>query len=151
DGEFAPALHNRGSIYNDLNQTDKALADFDKAIALDAKDALAWYNRGIVFNKLNQADKALPAFSEAIALNLPPQWSAPAYLPRAQAHGRLAHFEEARTDYQAAVKCAPDDHEAHNALAWLLATCPDAKLRDPDQAVESAKKAAELVPKNGLY
>jgi hypothetical protein len=31
-------------------------------------------------------------------------------------------------------------------LAWLLATCPDAKFRDPTRAVERARKAVELVP-----
>jgi serine/threonine protein kinase/Tfp pilus assembly protein PilF len=34
-------------------------------------------------------------------------------------------------------------------LAWLLATCPDAKLRDPDRAVKLARKAVESAPKDG--
>src|SRR5262249_51542834 len=44
---------------------------------------------------------------------------------------------------------APTDFGALNSLAWLLATCTDAKLRDPDRAVELAKKAVELAPKAG--
>ena len=67
------------------------------------------------------------------------------------AHSRLAHFEQARTDYQTFLKRAPAHAGAHNDLAWLLATCPDAKLRDPDQAVELAKKAVQLAPKVGSY
>jgi tetratricopeptide (TPR) repeat protein len=45
----------------------------------------------------------------------------------------------------------PDDtlrSECMNNLAWLLATCPDLKLRDPGQAVAHAKKAVELAPDN---
>src|SRR5262249_31312816 len=45
----------------------------------------------------------------------------------------------------------PDHTGAHNNLAWLLATCPDAKLRDPDQAVKLAKKAVKLAPKVGAH
>src|SRR5262249_568171 len=39
----------------------------------------------------------------------------------------------------------------HNNLSWLLATCLDQKLRDPKRAVELAKKAVELTPKEGNH
>src|SRR5262249_49747030 len=39
----------------------------------------------------------------------------------------------------------------HNNLAWLLATCPEAALRDPRRAVELASKAVELRPKEGMF
>jgi tetratricopeptide (TPR) repeat protein len=48
-----------------------------------------------------------------------------------------------------AVRLKPDSALYHNQLAWLLATCPELKLRDPGQAVEHAKKAVELAPGNG--
>jgi tetratricopeptide (TPR) repeat protein len=35
-----------------------------------------------------------------------------------------------------------------NSLAELLATCPDARLRDPKRAVELAKDAVELAPRS---
>jgi uncharacterized protein HemY len=38
-----------------------------------------------------------------------------------------------------------------NSLAWLLATCPDAKVRDGARAVELAKKAVERAPKQEAY
>jgi uncharacterized protein HemY len=40
----------------------------------------------------------------------------------------------------------PQTLHSMNELAWLLATCPDVKLRDPRQAVAHAKKAVELAP-----
>ena len=40
---------------------------------------------------------------------------------------------------------------ALNALAWLLATCPEPKVRDPRRAVETAKKAVQLAPTEGAY
>jgi serine/threonine protein kinase/Flp pilus assembly protein TadD len=39
----------------------------------------------------------------------------------------------------------------HNELAWLLATWPDAKFRDPGRAVALSRKAVELAPENGGF
>jgi tetratricopeptide (TPR) repeat protein len=43
-----------------------------------------------------------------------------------------------------ALACDPEYALAHNALAWLLATGPDGKLRDGNRAVELAQKALTL-------
>jgi len=39
----------------------------------------------------------------------------------------------------------------YNNVAWLLATNPDTRLRDPHRAVELAKKAVELAPMQGMF
>jgi serine/threonine protein kinase/Flp pilus assembly protein TadD len=44
-----------------------------------------------------------------------------------------------------------DTAQSMNKLAWLLATCPDAKVRDAARAVELAKRAIERTPKQGTY
>ena len=44
-----------------------------------------------------------------------------------------------------------NDTAVLNNLAWLLATCADAQLRNPSEAVTLAKKAVELEPKNGMW
>ena len=41
--------------------------------------------------------------------------------------------------------------EAHERRAWILATCPDAKLRDGKLAVASASRAAELTDWKNSY
>jgi tetratricopeptide (TPR) repeat protein/tRNA A-37 threonylcarbamoyl transferase component Bud32 len=147
---FALAWNNRGNTFNQLGQPEKAIADFTEAIQRDRTLAMAWTNRGVTFNKLGQPEKAIDDLSTAIRLapNHPPL--AYAYLERARAHNRLAHFEKARTDYETFVKRAPTDDEGHNELAWLLATCPDAKVRDPNRAVELAKIAVQLAPTDGV-
>ena len=38
-----------------------------------------------------------------------------------------------------------------DAIAWLLATCPDLKLRDPARAVKLATESVELAEKPGTY
>ena len=56
---------------------------------------------------------------------------------------------EAIVTLQEGIHLAPNYAEAHNELAWLLATCLDAKLRDPGRAVALAKDAVALAPRNG--
>jgi tetratricopeptide (TPR) repeat protein len=46
--------------------------------------------------------------------------------------------------YREVLKRDPDDASALNGLAWVLATCPDASLRDGKMAVELATRACEL-------
>ena len=64
-----------------------------------------------------------------------------------------AAFRRAVDHFAERVKQSGGPHDrknlatAENDFAWLLATCPDAKRRDPDRAVELARKAVELAPK----
>jgi tetratricopeptide (TPR) repeat protein len=57
---------------------------------------------------------------------------------------------EAIAAHRRAVELDPGNAPAHNDLAWALATCPEAKLRDPQRAVALARKAVELQPEAGF-
>jgi tetratricopeptide (TPR) repeat protein len=48
----AYAYTQRGTQYGLKGDTDKALADFDHAIRLDAKSWIAFYSRGVVYSKM---------------------------------------------------------------------------------------------------
>src|SRR5690606_13444064 len=50
----------------------------------------------------------------------------------------------ALADYRAAWKLSEDHFDANHCLAFLLAACPDASLRDLQSAVNHAKKSCEL-------
>ena len=54
-------------------------------------------------------------------------------------------------DYAKEIDPDPKDATLHNNLGWLLATHANPKLRDPGRAVNCAKKALELAPKEGMY
>jgi len=41
--------------------------------------------------------------------------------------------------------------EAHNNLAWLLATCPNTEVRDPPAALRLARRAVEVEPQQGNF
>jgi serine/threonine-protein kinase len=44
-----------------------------------------------------------------------------------------------------------EDPDALNNLAWILATCDDARLRDPPQAIGIARRAVSIRPTNRAY
>jgi WD40 repeat protein/serine/threonine protein kinase/regulator of sirC expression with transglutaminase-like and TPR domain len=69
----------------------------------------------------------------------------------ANVHSRLGRHADALMDRERSLELVPNSAEAHNNLAWLLATCPEAKLRDPKRAVELASKAVELAPAQGTF
>jgi tetratricopeptide (TPR) repeat protein len=62
------------------------------------------------------------------------------------ANGRAG---EAVNAFSKVLEWAPVSALDHNNFAWQLATCADAKFRNPAWAVELAKKAVELAPKEG--
>ncbi len=58
-------------------------------------------------------------------------------------------WDKAVAAFSKAIELKADDAGFTNYLAWLLATCPDRKFRDPKRAVELSEKAALLAPKDG--
>lgn len=59
---------NLGSCYDYMEQYDKAIAVFDKAIQHDQYKYLLYFNRGIVYMRLKKYDEAMQDFTHAIFL-----------------------------------------------------------------------------------
>ena len=98
------------------------------------------------------ADLATTLIGQTPMAALEPQVSAALdLLPTAQlragvaaawaAHGDYADAVQA---YRAALVLQPDSPEILNNLAWLLATCPEANLRDGAEAMHLAERACAL-------
>ena len=69
----------------------------------------------------------------------------------AEAHAKLGdalltktRFGEAIAEYERALEIAPDLSSTLNNFAWLLATCPEASLRNVARAVQLANKADQV-------
>jgi tetratricopeptide (TPR) repeat protein len=69
---------------------------------------------------------------------------APSFLEMAQDHHEKGEFDQAQTAYARAIAENPDDVNALNNMAWLLATCPQTAIRDPEKAVPLARRAVRL-------
>ena len=127
DPEDSFAYLKRGMAHAALEEDKEALADFGKVIALDPKNARAYLFRAFVHLHMKDPARAAADCTEAIRVR--PD-DAEAYQCRGNARDQLKEYAPARDDFRAAVKLAPSSASAHNALAWLLATCPDAAVRD---------------------
>jgi tetratricopeptide (TPR) repeat protein len=63
----------------------------------------------------------------------------------------LAKWNRAIDDFDKALALEPTDAGLLHELARLLAHCPDQKVRNPRRAVELARGAVSLNPRNGDY
>jgi Flp pilus assembly protein TadD len=50
------------------------------------------------------------------------------------------------TAFEMSLEQQPENDQSLNDLAWLLATCPEAAVRDPSRAVALARKALGVKP-----
>jgi Flp pilus assembly protein TadD len=63
------AYSRRGNVYGRKGQFDKAIADYNKAIEINPKDAMAYNNRGVEYQNKGQYDRAVADYNKAIELN----------------------------------------------------------------------------------
>jgi len=102
--------YTRGVVYNRANQPDKALADLNKCLSLDA--TIDWgfsYRAFILFNSFKKYTEALSDYNKAIELN--PQ--ANHYLNRSYCYYYLGDKINAKRDAQTAVAMGatlPDEY-----------------------------------------
>jgi tetratricopeptide (TPR) repeat protein/serine/threonine protein kinase len=148
---YAETHVNLGLCLAGQGKLDEAIEECSQAINLKPELANAWGARGAIYGNRGQYDKAVADLSKAIQLAPDDLQVVGIYLLRAQANSRLAHFAEARRDCESALKRAPANASVLNDLAWLLATCPGVKLRDPHRAVVLGGKAVAAAPKTGDY
>jgi len=121
-------------------ETDKAIADYTEASRIDPKDAFAYYNRGLAWAR-REPDKAIADFTEAIRID--PK-NAGAYYIRGLVWTKKGELDKAIADYTEAIRIDPKDEDGYRALAWIFATCPEAKYRNGQRAVEMATKQCDL-------
>jgi tetratricopeptide (TPR) repeat protein len=148
DPKLAPVHLNLGVALRGQGKLDEAIAEYRKAIELDPKNALAHSNLGGALRDQGELDEAIAEYRKAIEL-APKLAAAHTYLGFALKD--LGKLDEAIAAFSKAIELEPKNAGGHNGLSWLLATFPDARVRDPKRAVALAKKAVELAPKGGNH
>jgi tetratricopeptide (TPR) repeat protein/serine/threonine protein kinase len=148
DERFVGAWFMRAAGYWKLGQRDKALADYSKSLELKPQDADVLFDRARLYGEMGQWDKAVADYS--LHLELRSQHAA-GWFGRAHAHQNLGNWDKAVADYDQAIALNPKYAACLNDLAWLLATCPELKARNPTRALDLAAKAVKLAPKEGGF
>jgi tetratricopeptide (TPR) repeat protein len=139
--EFAKAYSNRGALFVVANDLDAALADYGRAIQLDPNLAIAHRGRGRACHLLGRLDEAIGHYDAAVQLAPDDGY---AVASRADLLTDLGRYVDALEEYNHAIEMDPQSLHAYSGSAWLLATCPDNSVRDPELAVERARTAIEL-------
>jgi tetratricopeptide (TPR) repeat protein len=103
--DAALAYQYRGAEYLKTQRIDEAIADFDRALALNPNLPTAYSDRGIAFRRKGDYAKAIADYSEAIRLW--PHWH-DWYLNRGLAYAANGQYDEAIADYGRALYYKPD-------------------------------------------
>ena len=142
------AFSNRGLVFARTGQLDKAIEDFNRAIALSPDDPKAYYNRGLAFDGKGEYDKAIADFSKAISLtssyyvthfNM--------YYWRGLDFEKTGQMDKAIADFEKTIALNPAQNEARMRLGVLYG-----RVGSPDKAIEHFSKVIQQSPNNdGAY
>ena len=104
------AYNNRGLALQEQGMHERAMKDFDAAIALDPAFSPAYNNRGKALRETGRIEEALENYSAAIALD--PAFAA-AYNNRGVAFMMTGRIEQAIADFDRAIRLQPSYGNAY--------------------------------------
>lgn len=106
----------KGVYYADINQYDKAIAQFDEVISRDWKMTDAYIEKGIILYERKQYDEALKVFNMTITVS---NTDADGYYWLGRTYEATGKIEDAITNYQRALSLDKTFTEARAALRRL--------------------------------
>lgn len=108
-------FHNaKGMLLYKQNKNTEALAEFEKALMLEGRNATAKYYRAATLDRLNQPEQSVVAYRETVAIA--PEY-APAWFDLGVASYNRGDYPEAEKSYKEAIRIDPDFYQAHANLA----------------------------------
>jgi Flp pilus assembly protein TadD len=126
---------------HELQFWQNSVALFGRAVAVTQNNYIAEEDLGVALGKSGAVAEARAHLAEALRIkpNNP------------SAHFNLGYWltlegnsAEAAAHYREALRLRPSYPKALNNLAWLLATHPDPQLRNGEEAMQLARRAADL-------
>jgi tetratricopeptide (TPR) repeat protein len=117
----------------DKGEIDRAIADYDKAIALNPNIATAYANRGLAYRKKGEVDRAIALDPEDAA----------AYFNRGLAHESKGEVDRAIADYSKAIEVNPKYAKAYSNRGIAYE-----KKGDKEQAIADYREALEFANTN---
>jgi tetratricopeptide (TPR) repeat protein len=140
DPRSADAYDARGWVRERLGEPS-GIDDFNEALRTNPNHEHAHFRRGAALGRAGEYDKAIADYQEVIRLN--PDYPG-VYMSLGWTLQKTRAYEKALDSYEKALRQDELNAYAWNNLAWLRATCPEARFRNGDQAVKDATRACEL-------
>jgi tetratricopeptide (TPR) repeat protein len=123
------------------DNNDECFEAFDKAIQLSPKDILPYLSRANTFAVRRKLSRAIDDYNVVIRLD---PTNATTYSKIAAMEFAKGNYVKGIEDCNKGIKVDPNCAVVYDRLAWILAVCPDSKLRDGEKALENARKACQL-------
>lgn len=145
DPSFEEAQENLGLACFSEGQLDEAIVHYQAAVRLKPDYADAYNNLGMACLQAGRLDDAIAAFQHAV--NSRPRHLADEATFNSNLGAALmlkGDTADAIAPLQRAVELQPDSVGLLANLAWLLATSPQASIRNGPHAVELAEHAAKI-------
>ena len=139
--ELAKAHYGLGVVELQRRNPEQATVEFQRTLALDPNFAAARNNLGMLLLNLGRINEAITQLS--LAVKLQPSL-AEAHSNLGKALFRKGRSKEAVSEFEAALALEAANPQLLNNLAWVLATCPEASVRNGPRAVELAQQAHQL-------
>ncbi|WP_197530359.1 tetratricopeptide repeat protein [Bythopirellula polymerisocia] len=131
----------RGEALAQLNRLDEAIEEIEQLSRTVPNQPELKMQLALYYLVAKQPQKAISAYDDVLLMD--PE-NALALRSRGDANLNIGNHAEAIEDFEKALKVDPEDAALLNNLAWVLATSPEAEVRNGDRAVELATKACEL-------
>jgi protein O-mannosyl-transferase len=143
------AYNNRGQAFEEAGQTERALADFNAAIALAPDYDLAYGNRALVMKKRGQLDRALQDFDRAVAFG---PGHAGAYAARGILFEEMGQLDSALSDFTTAIALDRDRFDAYLVRGKVFQATgrSDRAIEDFTAAIALAPDSAEAYTYRGI-
>lgn len=142
-------FHRANALF-ELRRYAEALVDYDRFIAnlpYGRGHVWAYHQRGLTHQAMGQRQLAVADFNRALEDN---SGAVDVRFDRGQLFSEMGLYQPAIEDLHMIATSSPKTAVYANALAWLLATCPDAKIHDGKEAVSFALKAVSI-DRNAQY
>jgi tetratricopeptide (TPR) repeat protein len=114
------------------------LNDCDSAVELNPHDPVNLADRGAILLNVGKLDRAVADFTRALQIQ---PTNGLLHEGLARSYSTRGDFQQAVKEFHETVRLGQDQPAVCNSLAWLLATCPDASVRNGKEAVGLARKA----------
>jgi len=137
----ADVYNNFGNALIKHGNVDEAMICYREALQINPDYAKAYVNLGGAWLRKGSADEAMVQYQKALQVN---PGNTKAHIELGNVLLKKGGGSDAMTHYQKALQTNPDSAEALNNLAWVLATAPQASLRNGRKAVALAQHADHL-------
>ena len=147
------AFSQRGQTSDYTDYLGKAKIDFDRAIALDAKNVWAWVGKGDVFTWLKQLDNAAEAYEQALSLDpfadIARQPLIGIYTTQARRQADAKSWRQALATLKKLLNPqTPESWIPDQIEAYILRSEIYLKLNQPEQAIEDLSTVIRVDPTN---